>query len=197
MQPLAIAVEDERFVYRHVRAFLEGLDRSVPCLLSVAAIRAVLEHDPAWLVDRPVLLIDNLLKPYGSDRRELKTLTRMTTVEVDLKTGAGISLNPDIGVFQAGSVFISALQFALFCRPKTLGFIGIDISNAMQPRFYETGTAKAFSGVAEAEERILAHVKLAQTVGTQHGTAFINYSPVSSLARCGIAFSDRLLATPL
>ncbi|TCM58507.1 hypothetical protein C8J36_101410 [Rhizobium sp. PP-F2F-G48] len=196
-QPLAIAVEDERFVYRHFRAFLEGLDRSIPCLLSVAAIRALLEHDPTWLVDRPVLLIDNLLKPYGGDRRELKTLTRMITVEVDLKTGAGISLDPDLGVFQAGSVFISALQFALFYRPKILGFIGIDIANALQPRFYEKGTAKAFSGVAEAEDRILAHVRLAKSVGERQTTVFVNYSPFSSLAKCGIAFSDRLLATPL
>jgi hypothetical protein len=191
--PLAVVIEDERFVYAHFQRFLAALDRAIPCLLSVAAIRAILEQDRGWLSERTVILVDNLLKPYGENRRDLRAVERYPAVAVDHAGRAGISLDPAIGVFQGGSVAISALQFALFCRPKIIGFIGIDITNAAQPRFYEDQGKRAFSGVAEAEGRILAHVRLAKSVGEGRGTIFVNYSPVSALQKCGIVFSNRLV----
>ncbi len=57
---------------------------------------------------------------------------------------------------------MSALQFALYCSPKTIGFLGIDISNAGEPRFYETSDETAFSGIARAEDRILEYFALAK-----------------------------------
>jgi hypothetical protein len=195
-EPLAFVVEDERFVYEHFARFFSGLSRSVTCLISVAAIRAILEHDADWLLDRPVILIDNLLKPYADNRRDLQAVAAYPAVTVDLPGQAGICLDPALGVFQGGSVAISALQFALFCKPEIIGFIGIDISNAAQPRFYESRGELAFSGVARAEGRILSHVRLAKMVAEKRGTSFVNYSPVSALAKLGVTFSDRLVAKP-
>ncbi|PYE45098.1 hypothetical protein DFI02_102539 [Rhizobium sp. PP-F2F-G20b] len=192
-RPLAFVVEDERFVYRHFQAFMAGLDPSILCLFSVAVIRAILEHNPDWLIERPVILIDNLLKPYGENRRDLAAVSRMSAVTVDAPSRSGVSLDPALGVFQGGSVAVSALQFALFCRPRIVGFIGIDIANAAQPRFYETPGEKVFSGVSEAEGRILAHIRLAKTVGEARGSTFVNYSPSSALQKIGIPYSDRLV----
>lgn len=194
-RPLAVAVEDERFVYRHFQTFIAGLDRSILCLLSVAVIRAILEHDPDWLLERPVVLIDNLLKPYGENRRDLSAVSRMPAMTVDMPSRSGVSLDPTLGVFQGGSVAVSALQFALFCRPRIVGFIGIDIANAAQPRFYEAPGERVFSGVSEAEGRILAHIRLAKTVGEARGSTFVNYAPTSALQKIGIPFSDRLKAS--
>ncbi len=194
-RPLAVAVEDERFVYRHFQTFIAGLDRSILCLLSVAVIRAILEHDPDWLIERPVTLIDNLLKPYGENRRDLSAVSRMPAMTVDMPSRSGVSLDPALGVFQGGSVAVSALQFALFCRPRIVGFIGIDIANAAQPRFYEAPGERVFSGVSEAEGRILAHIRLAKTVGEARGSTFVNYAPTSALQKIGIPFSDRLTAS--
>ncbi|KQS72550.1 hypothetical protein ASG39_01955 [Rhizobium sp. Leaf371] len=192
-RPLAFVAEDERFVYRHFETFLAGLDRTILCLLSVAVIRAVLEHDADWLIDRPVILIDNLLKPYGENRRDLSDVSRMVAVTVGAPSRSGVSLDPGLGVFQGGSVAVSALQFALFCRPRVIGFIGIDISNAAQPRFYEKPGERVFSGVSEAEGRILAHIRLAKTVGEARGSVFVNYAPSSALQKIGIPYSDRLV----
>ncbi|KQR69082.1 hypothetical protein [Rhizobium sp. Leaf341] len=193
-RPLAFVAEDERFVYRHFPAFLAGLDRTILCLLSVAVLRAVLEQDPDWLTDRPVILIDNLLKPYGENRRHLADVARMAAVTVDAPTRSGVSLDPGLGVFQGGSVAVSALQFALFCRPRVIGFIGIDISNAAEPRFYEKPGERVFSGVSEAEGRILAHIRLAKKVGEARGSLFVNYAPTSALQKIGIPLSNRLVA---
>ncbi|MCD7111865.1 glycosyl transferase [Rhizobium sp. DKSPLA3] len=194
-RPLAFAVEDERFVYRHFQTFIAGLDRSILCLLSVAVIRAILEHDPDWLLERSVILIDNLLKPYGENRRDLSGVSRMPAMTVDMPSRSGVSLDPALGVFQGGSVAVSALQFTLFCRPRIVGFIGIDIANAAQPRFYEAPGERVFSGVSEAEGRILAHIRLAKTVGEARGSTFVNYARTSALQKIGIAFSDRLTAS--
>lgn len=170
-RPLALLVEDERFVYRHFRDLMAGLDRSIPCLLSVAVVRAILEQDPDWLIDRPVILIDNLLKPYGENRRALAAFSRMLPVTVDAPSRAGVSLDPMLGVFQARSAVVPALQFALFCRPRIIGFVGVDISDMQS----------------------LRHIKLAKAVGEPRGAIFVTYSRSPSLETLGIPYSDRLI----
>lgn len=195
-QPLAIAVEDERFIHRHfdmLRALVPG---EAIFLLSVSAIRGICEKDSDFLSGRAVVLIDNIRRPYGDTYRSLDQACQIGAVLRDDARQAGISLKPDQGVFQAGSVAVSALQFALFCRPRRIGFFGIDISNAAaEPRFYEEGqggvTKGAFSGVARAEDSILAHFTLAQTVAAQRGIELLNFSPVSALSKIGLEYDGR------
>lgn len=189
--PLAVAIEDERFVFRHFFGLMQAVSPDTLCLLSISVMRAICERDPAWLSDKTVVPIDNILKPYGAVRRSFADLRHEDFVVLD-GDKAGISLEPDRGVFPAGSVAVSALQFVLACKPARIGFAGIDISNAAEPRFYEDGKVSAFSGVAGAERRILDHVALATDVGKREGIQFLNFSPVSALAKLGLTYDAYL-----
>lgn len=191
-QPLAVAIEDERFVWRHFELMRQKIAPTTLCLLSLGVIRALCEIEPLWLKDRPILLIDDIRKPYAGDRRTAAQLREMDFTVLSADGAAGLSLLPERGVFQGGSVAVSALQFALACKPETLGLIGIDIANADQPRFYETAGKMAQSGIAGAQDRILGYFELAQTVAAQNGTALVNLSPISALAKIGLAYDDRL-----
>lgn len=191
-EPLAVAVEDERFVFRHFDGIMQKIVPGTVCLFSVAVLRAICERDAGFLKDKTIILIDNILKPYNADRHSYSDVAARDHVVLNEVQTAGMSLDPARGVFQAGSVAVSALQFAIACGPKRIGFIGIDISNAQQPRFYEKSGTKAFSGVAGAEQRILDHVSVAVAAGRQKGIEFLNFSPVSALAKLGLTYDPRL-----
>lgn len=195
-EPLAVAIEDERFVWRHFDLMRAKIAVDTPCLLSTMAIRAICERDEGWLAGRPVILVDNILKPYRHARREMKEVAAFDFVVLADDGSAGFSLDPDRGVFQGGTVAISALQFAFVCAPRRIGLVGIDISNSKQPRFYEAGGNAAFSGLAVAEERILAHFSLARRIAAERGIEIANYSAVSVLAKCGIAYDAGLARRP-
>lgn len=184
--PLAIVIEDERFVWRHFPMMRERIAPQHACLFSAGVLRAICEMDPTWLGGRPITLIDDIRKPYGRQRRTAVELGVLDHVRFSARGDAGFSTVPDAGVFQGGSVVISALQFACAMPVKTIGLIGIDISNAASPRFYETKGAVAYSGVADAEETILAHVALACTIANEHGIDIRNHSPVSALSKIGL-----------
>ena len=133
-----------------------------------------------------VILVDDICKPYGEPRRRISALEPLAHVR--LEGDAGFSTDPDRGVFMGGSVVISALQFALATQAKAIGFIGVDISNADSPRFYEEKGAVAFSGIAGAEPRILAHIALAAKVAAGRGVELVNHSPVSALRSIGLDY---------
>jgi hypothetical protein len=190
-RPLAIAIEDERFVWRHFPMIRDRVGAGTICLLSVAVIRAICEHDPAWISDKQIVLIDNIARPYGARHRKMADLAGLDFVRVDGDARYGLSLDPDRGVFQGGSVAVSAMQFAMASRPELIGFFGIDISNANVPRFYEKEGTAAFSGVASAQTRILGHLDLARTLCLQQGISLECYSKASALLTTGYTYSDR------
>ncbi|CAN7345313.1 glycosyl transferase [Rhizobium rhizogenes] len=192
--PLAVAVEDERFVWRHSEMMRRRIKPGTVCLFSIPVLRAISELDSRWLSDKAIILIDNISKPYGARRRLIDDIRKLDFVRLNVAGTAGFSFAPDLGVFQGGSVAVSALQFALYCSPKTIGFLGIDISNAGEPRFYETSDEAAFSGIARAEGRILEHLVLAREIASERGVAFVNYSPVSALLKHGFGYDDRFAA---
>ncbi|NLS19558.1 glycosyl transferase [Rhizobium sp. P40RR-XXII] len=190
-EPLAIAVEDERFVWRHIDLLRKKVAPGSLCLFSVAVLRALCEIDKSWLADKTIILIDDIRKPYGARRRSLDDLRKLQYVQLDAEGSAGFSLSPDRGVFLGGSVAVSALQFALYCAQHQVGFMGIDISNAGEPRFYETVGDMAFSGIARAESRIIEHLVLARQIATERGVSFVNYSPISALLKYDFGYNDR------
>ncbi|MGO4564013.1 glycosyl transferase [Rhizobium sp. 2YAF20] len=192
--PLAIAVEDERFIWRHFDLMKQKVPAGSLCLFSVAVLRAICEHDRRWLRDKTVLLIDYIRKPYGERRRSLDAIARFDFVVLEEDRSAGLSRLPDRGVVQGGSVAVSVLQFAIYCAPRTVGLFGIDISNADQPRFYETGKRTAFSGIAGAEKRIVAHLALAKKVAAERDVEILNFSPVSALVSQGFGYDGRFAA---
>jgi hypothetical protein len=189
--PLAVAVEDERFIWRHFDLVKEKVAAGTLCLFSVAVMRAICEHDRRWLADKKVVLIDYIRKPYAERRRSVDKIARFDFIVLNEERSAGISLLPDRGVLQGGSVAVSVLQFALHGAPFTIGLFGIDISNADQPRFYESGKQTAFSGVAGAEARILAHFALARKIAAERAIELLNFSPVSALVKGGFGYDDR------
>lgn len=184
--PLAIAIEDERFVWRHHDMVRRLAPDDTPMLLSPGAIRALCDIDASLLAGRTIILIDDLRKPYGHPRREDAELRVMD--HVILHGPAGFSSVPQRGVFQGGSVVVSALQFALATGATEIGFIGVDIANSAAPRFYEQEGRAAFSGVADAETRILGHIALARDEAGRRGIKLVNHSPVSALRSIGLDY---------
>jgi hypothetical protein len=189
--PFAIAVEDERFVWRHFDLLKQRVGGDTPCLFSVEVLRAICEIEPDFLADRTIILIDDIRKPYGIRRRRFDAIQAFDFVRRDAASNAGLSFDPDRGLFRGGSVAVSALQLALYCAPKTIRLFGIDISNARQPRFYETNGTSAASGIAGAEARIVAHFVLAKAVAAERGIDLVNYSAVSALVAAGFGYDDR------
>ena len=185
-EPLAVAIEDERFVWRHFAMITRHVAPDIPMLLSVGAIRAICELDPAFLSGRFVILIDDIRKPYGAARRADAELTGFD--HAVLRDSAGFSSRPELAVFQGGSVVVSALQFALATGASEIGFIGVDITNADAPRFYESDGPAAFSGVAGAERRILDHIALARDEAAKRGVRLRNHSAVSALRLIGLDY---------
>ncbi|MGZ9722500.1 glycosyl transferase [Rhizobium miluonense] len=190
-EPLAVAIEDERFVWRHNHMMREKIAPGSLCLFSVSVLRALCEIDRGWLGDKTVILIDDIRRPYGARRRSLEDLKKLPYVQMDAAGSTGLSLVPDRGVFVGGSVAVSTLQFALYCAHRTIGFLGIDISNAREPRFYETSGNTAFSGIARAEGRIVEHFVLARKMAVERGVSLVNYSPVSALLKYDFGYDDR------
>ncbi|MCS5601145.1 MAG: glycosyl transferase [Paracoccus sp. (in: a-proteobacteria)] len=190
IRPLAVAVEDERFVFRH-HAMLAALPRDLPLLLSPAALRAWAERGADALSGRQVALIDNLAKPLGGPRRALADPGLRDFVIRDRE--AAISIDPDRGVVITGTVAFSALQFALAAQPTQILLAGIDLSNDNLPRFYE-GSDAAPSGLSAGLARILAGFALAQSVADRRSIHLACASPVSALLGLGYSEDPRLSA---
>lgn len=189
LRPLAVAVEDERFVFRH-HPMLAALPRDVPLLLSPAALRAWAERGRAPLQDRAVALIDNLAKPVNLPRRALSD-PALSPVLVR-KAGAALSVDPDAGVVITGTVAFSALQFALAAMPGRILLAGIDLTNDSQPRFYEGADSTAPSGLSAGLDRILAGFALARDMADKRGIGLACASGVSALRGLGIPYDNSL-----
>lgn len=188
IRPLAVAVEDERFVFRHHR-MLAGLSSDIPLLLSPAAMRAWAERDPGPLADRPMALIDNLAKPVGEPRRSLSD-PALRGIVIRSRDSA-ISVAPDKGVVITGTVAFSALQFALASQPQEIILAGVDLSNGDQSRFYESDD-KAPSGLINGLDRIASGFELALSVSENRGIKLFCASPASILLGIGYSYGDML-----
>ncbi|PDT50443.1 glycosyl transferase [Sinorhizobium fredii] len=187
-RPLAVAIEDERFVWKHFE-LVKRTPIGCVCLFSVSVIRAICELDRSWLKNRTILLIDDVRKPYGMPRRDAPELRKLSAVRLTQDAATGFCEEPSIGVFEAGSVVVSAMQFAVSWKPRKIGLLGIDISNADEPRFYEA-TDKAYSGIRRAQERIISHLRMARDVAAENGIEIANHSPISALIESGFGYDN-------
>ena len=195
VRPLAVMVEDERFVFRHM-AMLAALPRELPLMLSPAAMRAMAERDADLLRDRPVALVDNLLKPVNAPRRRLSDPQLDAVLLRGDPPDAALSLDPDTGVVIFGTVAMSAVQVALAARPDKVLLAGIDLRNAATtPRFYETAQDRAPSGIVAGLDRSLSGFALAHAVARDRGIAFTCASPASALRDIGLPFDAMLMPT--
>ena len=188
--PTIVAIEDERFIWRHFGMLRDHVPERTGLLLSVSVLRAIAEHDPAWLRNRSVFLIDNLLKPYGAPQRTMDSPQVCDIIMSDDQ--ATLSTHPEQGVVPAGSIAFTALQWIMAREPEVIGFAGIDLSNADQPRFYETPGKTAKSNILSSQRRILAHFSLAVDISRARHVRLETYSRNSALRGIGIAYSSQL-----
>ncbi len=188
VSPLAVAVEDERFVFRH-HAMLAALPHDLPLLLSPAALRAWAERGAPPLQNRAVALIDNVEKPVGLARRRLSD-PALRGIVIRSQNGA-MSIKPDAGVVITGTVAFTALQFALAANPRSILLAGIDLTNDNQPRFYEQGD-RAPSGLSDGLQRILAGFAIAKAQAEKRDVTLGCASPVSALLQLGYVFDSKL-----
>lgn len=195
MQPLAIAIEDERFVWRHFGMMQERIPAQMVCFLSPAVIRAICERKPEWLRTRPIILIDDLRKPYLRRLTNDAHLKRRRFVSFNDDCTSALSLSPAWGVIQGGSVVVSAIQFAIGLAPARIGLVGIDITNADEPRFYERAGDVAKSGLLKARRRIIEHLTLAKRICDARGIAMSIHSSKSALLQAGFTYDAHLERT--
>jgi len=181
LQPLAIAVEDERFVFRHW-SMLVKLPNDIPVLLSPAAMRAWAERDADSLRGRAVVLIENLKKPVGQKRRSVSDPGLKDILVRDGLTA--MSTKPADGVIITGTIAFSALQFALASAPKYILLAGIDLNNDTIPRFYESNDC-AKSGLSKGLPSILAGFSIALSHAKRQGVELGCASPSSALLALG------------
>lgn len=193
--PMAVVVEDERFVWRHFADMRRLIAPQTQCLFSTSVIRAICEIDPTWLESQRIFHIDFLQKPYDRARRSQTELEQLDFLKWSPSKDCAVSLAPAQGVFSGGSVAVTAMQLALYMNPSRIGLAGIDLSNAKAPRFYEGAGGSAKSRILQAQDRILAAFAVARSECASRRIALVNYSPVSSLATIDIPYDSRLSAT--
>lgn len=169
----ALAVEDERFVWRHLSMLRSGLGPDMIRLFSPAVIRVLAARAPELLSAGPVILMENIAKPaHQRRRRDIPEISQM----------------PEEGVVIAGTVAFSALQMVLGTGVRRIALAGIDLGNAAEPRFYEQAGNAAPSGLVSGLERILRHFSAARDVAAARGVRLETVTPGSALERIGIPY---------
>ena len=169
----ALAVEDERFVWRHLAMLEERLRPGMPRLFSPAVIRVLAARAPRLLAEGPVVLMENLGKRAGEVRRRQVPF---------------VSETPQEGIVVAGTVAFSALQMALGMRVRRVALAGVDLGNAGEPRFYETAGRTAPSGIVTGLDRILAHFSAALELARRRDVAIETVTPGSALEWVGVRY---------
>jgi hypothetical protein len=169
----AVAVEDERFAWRHLAMLKERVTAGMPRLFSPAVIRVLAARAPMLVSGGPVILMENLEKPAGLVRRR------------DLGL---VSERPEEGVIVAGTVAFSVMQVALGLPARRILFAGVDLGNAAAPRFYETAGDMAPSGLLTGLDRILRHFRAGLELAERRGIVVETVTPGSALERIGVPY---------
>lgn len=190
--PGAFCVEDERFIWSHFKQFHELVPLETACVFSPAAMRAICEISPKWLVGRPLYLIDSVKKPYLQPQAALDELVKFDWLAVNNSGDVGFSTKPSAGIYPVGTIAYSAFQITASLNINTIGMAGIDLGlNGPKPRFYESAKYSAWSGLNSARASILDGFELGHRIATEMGRKIENYSRISALNEIGFTYSGR------
>ncbi|PMH45982.1 hypothetical protein BCU68_09310 [Vibrio sp. 10N.286.49.B3] len=110
------------------------------------------------------------------------------------KISASNLLSTDIDSFivDGGSVMSIAVQIAYRMQAPMIYLLGLDISNATQPRFYENDKNKQKCGLQkDYENKILPFMMEAAKVAQANGIDIVNCSPISKLPFDIIPYSNQ------
>ncbi|XDA98613.1 glycosyl transferase [Sulfitobacter sp. LCG007] len=190
--PVIGAIEDERFIWRHHEMVAQAAGRVDLWLLSPSVLRALLSFDETWARNRRIFLIDDLAKPVNGARRSLQDADIAACFEGQDRPL--VSLHPETGVVPAGTVAFSAAQIVLAAGASNIGFLGVDLTTANAPRFYEKDGAQAKSGIVGALGRILQHFAGFADVARRRGVLLRCHSSTSALLGLGIPYDKGLAA---
>ena len=161
----ALVIMDANFVYNRFD-LLAQLKQKTHLILSLGALCAIGERDYSLLVNHDVSLF-----------HQTKFSPQMP-----------FSNDIDYYVVDGGTVMAIAIQIFARQQPNIMNLLGLDISNAHQPRFYEAQGKQQKSGLQkDYEEKILPFMTEASQ---QLRGRIFNCSPISKLPFDVIPYSD-------
>ena len=161
----ALVIMDANFVYNRFD-LLALLKQKTNLILSLGALCAIAERDYSLLTNHQVSLFHQT------------KFTPNTLFSNDI----------DNYVVDGGTVMAIAIQIFAQQKPQVINLLGLDISNAHQPRFYEAQGKQQKSGLQkDYEEKILPFMTEASR---QLQGRIFNCSPISKLPFEVIPYSD-------
>jgi hypothetical protein len=174
IRPLASVIVDSTFIENRFDA-LDCIPAGSNLVLTAGVIRAISERNRSFLRKMNVFLTQSILAPNydpGPQFHEQQAIAR----------DAGFSFDPDCGFVDGGTVMAVAIQLAHYLKANQTYLIGLDISNAASPRFYETKQSKLKCGLLlDYETRILPFMKVASGLFAESGMGIYNCSHISKL----------------
>lgn len=166
---LAHIIMDANFVYNRFD-LIEKYTKNTNIILSLGALCAIAERDISILNNNNVYIF------------KTKKLSK------------GIIFTDDINhnIIDGGTVMSIAIQTMFYNHPKKVYLLGLDISNAKEPRFYENEKNKQKCGLLkDYEEKILPFMKEASLKFKNNNIEIFNCSPISKLPFDIIPYSGR------
>ena len=178
LDPLAVVIEDEGFVYSWPQ-MVTGLPPGTRCFFSPAVIRAVCEIDPSLLGHWQLVLAEILHKPIRRPRPTPGQLGRLPFVRTSTGGTVHFSCDTERGFGSCGTVAYCAVQLALACAPSHLGIAGVDLSNFDRPRFHEATSRTSVSHLRRRLPSIFAGFRLVAEICRARRIGTSNYSSLS------------------
>ncbi|MFA0525611.1 hypothetical protein AB4517_18750 [Vibrio sp. 10N.222.52.C3] len=161
----ALVIMDANFVYNRFD-LLTKLEQRTNLILSLGALCAIAERDFNLITRHDISVFHQ--KKFSPE--------------------CSFSHNIDEYVVDGGTVMAIAIQIFAHTTPDIINILGLDISNAHQPRFYEVKDNQQKSGLQkDYEEKILPFMT---EVSQQLQGRVFNCSPISKLPYTVIPYSS-------
>lgn len=188
--PSAALIIDKGFIQRH-QSFVQLIPKDTPCIMTLGVVRQVLLVDADFFNKHPLYLIEKATKPYNRPALKPEQLDHRYFAKVD---DIACSLDMQHGFAEAGTVMFVAAQLMLYLRAARITLVGFDLSNASQPRFYETLQNRDKSGLEKAlHKRIIPAFTLLKSLCEERGISLTNASHLSQMPYATIPFDPVLM----
>jgi hypothetical protein len=165
----AHVIMDSNFVYNCFDLIKRKVQYRTKLILSLGALCAIAERDLSILQRNDIYIFH--IKPLSDE--------------------CHFSIDIDNYLIDGGTVMAIAIQAVLQSHPKKVYLLGLDISNAHLPRFYESQGNMQKSGLQkDFEHKILPFMTAASSQYKNDNVEIFNCSPISKLPFEIISYSD-------
>lgn len=190
LKPILHCIIDATFICNKFSILQNNLPPQVPLGLSPSVLKALVWYVPELLKNHPVYLLLNPLEIFPYPSKTVKELNTDYFITNDNKNSA-FSIFPQAGLFDGGTVMSIAIQLSYYMGFKKTFLLGLDISNANQPRFYEKQGQQLKCGLLDDyENKILPFMTLTANIFNKTGRLIYNCSPVSKLPYSIIPYAE-------